>query len=151
MTLLQAVNEYVRHKQAIGMRFKTDANCLASFCRALSPNVPLTRITARQIKSFLDGPGQPTLTWKRNYATLMGFNRFIVGHGYVEGLPLPPQQPRYSQTFVPYILKRDEIRLLLAAVPHHRKGRLLQPLTLRTIPLLLSEQHYALAKPLLWR
>lgn len=137
MKLLQAVKEYVHHKQAIGMRFNTDAKCLAGFCRALGPNASLTGITARQIKAFLDRSGQPTLTWKRNYATLVGFNRFIVGHGYLDGLPLPLQQPRYSQTFIPYILKPSELRCLLAAVPRYGKGRLLQPLTLRTILLLL--------------
>ncbi len=136
MKLLQAVNEYVRHKQAIGMRFKTDAEWLASFCRALGPNVPLARITAAQVRSFLDGSREPTRTWERKYWTLVGFDRYIVGHGYIGGLPLPLQQPRYSRTFVPYILKRSELRHLLAAVPHW-KGRLLQPLTLRAILLLL--------------
>jgi site-specific recombinase XerD len=137
MRLLPAINEYIRHKQALGMLFETEARCLASFYRALGPNVSLTRITTGQIKAFLDGSGHPTAFWKRKYGVLVGFNRFLVGHGHIDGLPLPQQQPRYSQTFVPYILKRGELRRLLAAVPHYCEHRLLQSMTLRTILLLL--------------
>jgi site-specific recombinase XerD len=137
MRLLPAINEYIRHKQALGMLFETEARCLASFYRALGPNVSLTRITTGQIKAFLDGSGHPTAFWKRKYGVLVGFNRFLVGHGHIDALPLPQQQPRYSQTFVPYILKRGELRRLLKAVPHYCEHRLLQSMTLRTILLLL--------------
>lgn len=137
MRLLPLINEYVRQKQALGMRFETNAQSLASFCRTLGPNVTPTRITAGQIKAFLDGSGHPTASWKHKYRVLAGFNRFLVGNGYIDGLPLPQQQPRYPQTFVPYILTRGEIRRLLAAVPHYCKDRLVESMTLRTILLLL--------------
>jgi site-specific recombinase XerD len=137
MKLLQAVNEYVHYKQAIGMRFGNDASGLTTFCRALGPNVSLNRITAAQVQAFLHSSGEPTRTWARKYWGLVGFNRYIVGHGYTDGLPLPIEQPCISRTFVPYILNRDELRRLLGAVRHCCKRRSLQPRTARAILLLL--------------
>lgn len=119
------------------MRFGNDASGLTTFCRALGPNVSLNRITAAQVQAFLDGSGEPTRTWARRYWGLVGFNRYIVGHGYTTGLPLPLHQPHYSRTFVPYVLKCDEFRRLLKAVPHCCKRRSLQPRTARTVLLLL--------------
>ena len=45
MKLSQAVREYVEYKQALGMRFHTEAVMLQAFCRALErkPLSPILR------------------------------------------------------------------------------------------------------------
>lgn len=66
-----------------------------------------------------------------------GFNRFATGRGYTASLPLPKLRPKKPQTFVPYILSREELHRLLDTVPYRRKDALLQPPTVRMILLLL--------------
>ena len=58
-------------------------------------------------------------------------------HVVTGSLPLPKLHPKKPQTFIPYILAREELRLLLDAIPYRRKDALLQPPTVRMILLLL--------------
>jgi hypothetical protein len=55
MKLSEAVAGYVGHKQAMGMRFHTEARILRSFCRA-SGEVTLPEISASQVLAFSPEP-----------------------------------------------------------------------------------------------
>ena len=55
MKLSEAVAGYVGHKQAIGMRFRTEARILRSFCRT-SGEVTMQQVTASQVRAFLAEP-----------------------------------------------------------------------------------------------
>ena len=54
MKLSEAVAGYVDHKQAMGMRFRTEARILRSFCRA-SGEVTTQEVSASQVLAFLAG------------------------------------------------------------------------------------------------
>ena len=51
MKLSEVVAGYVTHKQAMGMRFRTEARILRSFCRA-SGEVTMREVTAGQVLPF---------------------------------------------------------------------------------------------------
>ena len=137
MKLSQAVREYVEYKQALGMRFHTEAVMLQAFCRALGAETALADITEGQICAYLYGPGPLTRFRQRKREVLTGFNRFVIGREYTSSLPIPQLPPPKLPSFVPYIFTREELRRLLEGVPHHRKAKKLQPHTLRLVLLLL--------------
>lgn len=66
---------------------------------------------------------------------------FVYWHcrGKLNAVPMPLAAPKYTQTFVPYIYSRRELRLLLDAVPRcqRRAACLISTTTLRTLLLLL--------------
>lgn len=137
MKLSQAAREYVEYKQALGMRFHTEAVMLQAFCRALGAETALADITEGQICAYLNGPGPLTRFRQRKREVLTGFNRFVVAREYTSSLPISQLPPPKLPSFVPYIFTREELRRLLEGVPHHRKAKKLQPHTLRLVLLLL--------------
>ena len=137
MKLSQAVREYVEYKQALGMRFHTEAVMLQAFCRALGAETALADITEVQICAYLNPPGPLTRFRQRKREVLTGFNRFVMGREYTSSLPISQLPPTKLPSFVPYIFTREELRRLLEGVPHHRKAKKLQPHTLRLVLLLL--------------
>lgn len=138
MKLIKAVTECIEYKRGLGMRFNTDARDLKAFCRVAGANTHLAAITEKQVETFLAGRCSGPRTRKRKYHSLRGFERFVVGRGYAVCLPLA-EPPRASpSTFVPYILRREELRRLVHAIPNGRvQCRLLQPPTMRMLLLLL--------------
>jgi hypothetical protein len=116
MNLAQVVAAYVIHRQAMGMRFRTEARILQSFSRALGEARTIQEITADQLLAFLAGTGPVTRNWERKHSALGGLYRFAVARGYVDHSPLPRTVPRPQEAFVPYIYSREELRRLLDAV-----------------------------------
>jgi integrase/recombinase XerD len=137
MKLSQVIAAYVTHRQAMGMRFHTEARTLQSFSRA-SGDVTIQEITANQLLAFLAGTGPVTRYWERKHSVLSGLYRFAVARGHVDHSPLPRTVPRPQQAFVPYIYSREELRRLLDAVAaNDHPGCRIDPDTYRTILLLL--------------
>ncbi|HKM69658.1 MAG TPA: tyrosine-type recombinase/integrase [Stellaceae bacterium] len=137
MKLSQVVAAYVTHRQAMGMRFHTEAHTLRSFCRA-SGDVTMQEITAEQLLAFLAGTGPVTPYWERKHSALSGLYRFAVARGYVDHSPLPRTVPKPQQAFVPYIYSHEELQRLLDAVAANDHPRCrIDPDTYRTILLLL--------------
>jgi integrase/recombinase XerD len=136
MRLTEAVNNYIQYKRGLGARCNTDARNLATFCRVVGDNALVTEISRKQVEAFLAGTGCTPRSQHRKYYSLLGFQRFVISHGYIRSFPLPEKPRCKERTFVPYILSRDELRRLLDAVSR-RVGRLLQHPTLRAVLLLL--------------
>lgn len=137
MKLSQVVAAYVTHRQAMGMRFHTEARILRSFSR-LSEDVTMQEITADQLLAFLVGTGPITRYWERKHSALGGLYRFAVARGYVDHSPLPRTVPQPAQAFVPYIYSHEELRRLLDAVAANDHPRCrIDPDTFRAILLLL--------------
>ena len=86
MKLSEVVAGYVTHKQAMGMRFRTEARILRSFCRA-SGEVTMREVTAGQVLAFLAGTGPVTRFWERKHSALA---RFIASFIVVSRSPDPP-------------------------------------------------------------
>ena len=137
MKLSDAVAGYVGHKQSMGMRFRTEARILRSFCRA-SGDVTMQEVTASQVLAFLAGTGPVTRFWERKHSALAGFYKYAVGRGHADLSPLPRTVPQPLKAFVPHIYSREELHRLLDAVAttDHPRCRI-DPDTHRTLLLLL--------------
>ena len=147
MKLFDVIASYVAHKQAMGMRFHTEARTLQSFSRALG-DVTMQEVTANQVLAFLAGTGPVTRFWERKHSALGGLYRFAVARGYADRSPLPRAAPQPLQAFVPHIYSHEELRRLLDAVVvnDHPRCRI-SPDTYRTL-LLASVKHSPLPWPM---
>jgi integrase/recombinase XerD len=137
MKLSEVIAGYVAHKQAMGMRFRTEARTLKSFCRALG-DVTMQEVTADRVLVFLAGTGPVTHFWARKHSALSGLYRFAVARGCADRSPLPRTVPKPQQAFVPHIYSHKELCRLLDAVPANDHPRCrIDPDTYRTLLLLL--------------
>ena len=138
MKLTTAIDKYVLHRQATGEKFQCPFVALRAFSRRYRTKT-LRAITPAEVKQFLDGPRTGPATWRRKYGTLRDFFAYWRCRGKLNTVPMPLTVPRYTQTFVPYIYSRRELRLLLEAVPRCQRnvGCRLSAATLRTLLLLL--------------
>lgn len=114
MKLAQVVADYVALKQAVGLRFRTEAVILRAFCRALG-DIDIAEVPSEGVQAYLAGRGPLTTFWHRKYEALSRFYRFALGRGYAPCSPLPTTVPRRPAPFVPYIYTVQEVRRLLAA------------------------------------
>lgn len=137
MTLRNLASNYVRYKQALGIRFKTDAYHLDCLCLITGCERCLREITAEEVQTFLGSASERPAYWFRKLAVLKGLNRFAAAHGQTTLLPLPMEKPQRTRTFVPYILSRYELARLFAAVPAFCDGRMVTAETARLVFLLL--------------
>jgi len=109
MKLSEVADQYVAHKQSMGMRFCTEQRTLKSFCRALG-DIAIADAGAAIVLAFIAGTGPVTRFWHRKHDVLVGFYRFAIARGYCKTspLPLPTLLPKQPQPFVPYIYSREE-------------------------------------------
>ena len=61
---------------------------LRSFCRAVGPDTPVTRIRLKAVAKFLAGTGPITRTWHFKYSALKGLFQFAVSRGHLDKVPL---------------------------------------------------------------
>ena len=95
-------------------------------------------VRAEQIAAFLAGTRPITNYWHNKYRALFGFYSFAKSRGHVTEVPLPAKPPKQLPPFVPYIYSREELRRLLDAAGCYQRGEsALDPVTFRTILLLL--------------
>ena len=104
MKLSTLTSQYVAYKQAMGMRFHTEASTLQSFCRAMG-DIAVADIAADRVHAYIAGAGPVTRFWHRKYEVLSGFYRFAIARGYATSAPLPKIIPKAPQ-FVPYIFSQ---------------------------------------------
>ncbi|MDX8499053.1 hypothetical protein RFM99_11555 [Mesorhizobium sp. VK4C] len=71
MILSEIIASFVDHRQAIGMRFRTEVRTLKSFCRFVGDR-PLPEVTADRVLAFLAGRGPVTRFWERKHSVLAG-------------------------------------------------------------------------------
>jgi integrase/recombinase XerD len=137
MKLSEAAANYVAHKQSMGMRFRTEARTLKSFCRAMG-EVNLQRVSSDRVHAYLAGTGPITRFWERKHSVLDGFYRFTIARGHVASSPLPRTVPKPLQTFVPYVYSHEELgRLLSFVVANDNPRSAIDPTTFRLLLLLL--------------
>jgi len=136
MKLSALTSRYVAYKQAMGMRFHTEARTLRSFCRTMG-DIAVADIAADRVHAYIAGVGPVTRFWHRKYEVLRGFYRFAIARGYAASAPLPKIIPKPPH-FVPYIFSQEELQRLLDASAYCERPRSkLQPYTCRMLILLL--------------
>ena len=75
MKLSALTSQYVAYKQAMGMRFHTEACTLQSFCRIMG-DIAVAEIAADRVHAYIAGAGPVTRFWHRKYEVLRGFYRY---------------------------------------------------------------------------
>ena len=137
MKLTHLIDTYVTFKRSIGMRCRTDAQLLKSFCRATG-DVDIAEVSLEIVSAFIAGRGPVTATWKQKHSILSSFYRFAVSRGFTASSPLPTIKPKFPPPPKPHIYSPEELRRLLAATEAvHAPCSPLQPLTFRTLLLML--------------
>ena len=117
MNLAAAVNIYVLHRRAMGQKFDGPTVALRAFSRRCG-NRSLQGIAPSEVKQFRDIPQTGPAGLAAEDVGFCGtFSRTGDAAGKVSAVPMPLASPKYTQTFVPYIYCRRELRLLLDAVP----------------------------------
>jgi site-specific recombinase XerD len=138
MKLRDLVTQYVELRMALGEQGRQKKQILGSFSRTLGEKIEMRSIRPKAVSAFLNGTGPLTCTWYKKYCVLHGFYRYAVARGYATSIPLPITIPNCHTTFIPYIYSREEIGCLLeAASSCQRPLHVIEPVTLRTIVLLL--------------
>jgi site-specific recombinase XerD len=116
MKLSDLAHEYVAYKRALGMRFDTEAETLAAFCRRVG-DVALVEVTADQVRSYLDGRLPTSSYWERKHTVLNGLFRFAMQRDYIRISPVPCRHPQIPPPLIPYIYSQEELKRLLDATP----------------------------------
>lgn len=138
MNLQQLIEQYVTFRQALGERFESQATILRSFIRIVGAQTDLADVGVVQVNAFLKSVGPVTSFWHAKYMVLRGFYNYAISRGHATMSPLPDTVPKRPPSFVPYIYSREELRRLLRAAETDRHPqRRTEPLTLRTVFLLL--------------
>jgi integrase/recombinase XerD len=138
MTLPTLIERYLALRQSLGAQCRDIALILRAFGRAIGPRVNMAAVRPQQVSKFLAGTGPVTRTWHKKYSVLLGFYRFAISRGYLTTSPLPVVLAQKPAAFVAYIYTVDELRRLLHAADSFQHRRCcLEPITLRTVVLLL--------------
>jgi integrase/recombinase XerD len=137
MKLQPLIERYIAYRQAMGEGFKTNAIILRAFGRVMGACAPAA-VSPKRVRAFLDGTGPVTSAWHVRHNALLGFYRYAVTRGYVVDSPLPTVLPQRPPPFVPHIYTQDELRRLLRATDSYQRNRSsMEPVTMRTLVLLL--------------
>lgn len=138
MNLSQLIEQYIAFRRSLGEIQVTGAQILRMFGRFIGRAADVADVTPEPVNAFLAGKGQRTLTWHNKLGVLRSFYRYAVSRGYVSAAPLPTVVPKRPPAFVPYIFSQEDLRRLLqAADADMRRQACLEPITTRTILLLL--------------
>jgi len=137
MTLEQAINWYVRRKQATGISFSKGYYLYRAFLRATG-NLDLRRVNLNHVSQFLNRSRASTTVFRVKHSLLRHFFEYWAAHGEISGSPMPANRPPQRSTFLPYIYTREELHRLLRLAPTCiTKNDKIHPKTLRAILLVL--------------
>lgn len=136
MKLQQAVDQYISHKRSLGMQCQTMARQLRAFCKA-SGDVNVDEVGAETAHAFIYGSGPVTSNLHGKFHVLRGLYRYLLSRGYLTSSPLPVQIPKEPERLIPYIYSRAELHCLLQAAQKESHWCKFEPVTMRTLLLLL--------------
>ncbi len=134
MKIDKVINEYIKFKQSMGINFKSEANTLMAFCRALG-DCDICNITSEDVFNYISGNGTVTTFWHSKYRIIACFYRFAISRNYTTSYPLPRKLPKCPESSTPYIYSLEEVERLLTATAILKNAR--SPLQADTFKLLL--------------
>lgn len=137
MNLSQLIEQYIAFRKSLGEIQDTNAQTLRMFGRFIGRAADVAEVRPEQVNAFLAGKGQRTLTWHHKLGVLRSFYRYAVSRDHVSSAPLPTVIPKRPPSFVPYIFSQEDLRRLLQAVDSDPRQTCLEPITMRTILLVL--------------
>lgn len=138
MKLQQLIEEFLAFRRSLGESQVSNAVTLRAFSHAIGTDADIADVQGEQVDAFLAGTGSITSNWHTKHSTLRVFYRYAISRGYVAAVPLPAVIPKRLPPFVPYIFSHQDLcRLFAAAESDPRHRTCLEPVTTRTILLLL--------------
>ena len=139
MKLQTLIDQYRAHQKSLGASTPPTGGYLGAFARFMGARTKVTDVQTEDVEAFLKGTGpRITQAWHTKHSILRGFYRYAISRGHVAVAPLPLAIPRKPPTFIPYIYSHDELsRLLRAAESHPNPQTSIDPVTMRTMLLLL--------------
>ena len=138
MKLQELIEQYIAHRKSLGELQGSNAVSLRAFGRIVGSDADANGVRLDQVEAFLKGTGPVTLNWHVKLSVLRPFYRYAISRGHAATAPLPTVVPKRPPAFVPYIFTHDDLRRLLRAIDTDpRQQTCLEPLTIRTILLLL--------------
>ena len=138
MNLQQLIEQYIAFRKSLGELQGTNADSLRKFGRSIGDEADIGDVREDQVAAFVAGPASATRSWHHRFSVVRTFYRYAVSRHYVAAAPLPRVIPKRPPPFVPYIYSHDDLLRLLQAVASDRRHRTcLEPITTRTILLLM--------------
>jgi integrase/recombinase XerD len=138
MQLHDLVERYIAFRQAFGAVFRSEAYSLRRFARLVGADVAIADVRREQVSNFLGATGAANRSWHVKHGTLSVFFRYAISRGHLSCSPMPPVIPKVPSRFVPYIYSREELqRLLQATASYQRIANTMEPVTARTLLLIL--------------
>jgi integrase len=137
MRLSALISDYLSYRRALGHRFKDEGFILRAFCKSVGGAV--FKLTADQVRAYLQHGDVSPQTVAKRYRTLSGFYRHLATRRDIHLPAMPPAPKEGTTTFVPHIYSHEELARLLraASAAGQRRQALLDEQTLRTVLLLL--------------
>lgn len=111
MNLSDCVREYVSRKHSNGFAFEHGELLLLRLCRVVG-DIPLEEVNPPQVMACLDIRVTGNTTWRLNYQIFARFFEYWQYRGVTGKLDLPDPRPQVTQTFIPYIYSRNELRTI---------------------------------------
>jgi site-specific recombinase XerD len=137
MNLQRLIEQYITFQQSLGTPFLADAIALRAFGRAMGVRANIANVRSQHVDAFLGKTRPVTLTWHTKHSRLRSFFKYAVSRGYIIAVPLPTVIPKRPPPFVPYIFSHGELRRLLQVVDSNSRSHCLEPITIRTLILVL--------------
>ena len=138
MNLQQLIEQYIAFRKSLGELQGTNADSLRKFGRSIGVEADIADVREDQVAAFVTGTAPVTRSWHHRFSVVRTFYRYAVSRHYVAAAPLPKVIPKRPPPFVPYIYTHDDLRRLLQAVAGDQRHRTcLEPITTRTILLLM--------------
>jgi integrase len=138
MNLGQLIEQYIAFRKSLGELQGSNADSLRNFGRSIGVEADIADVREDQVAAFVTGTAPVTRSWHHRFSVVRTFYRYAVSRHYVAAAPLPKVIPKRPPPFVPYIYTHDDLRRLLQAVAGDQRHRTcLEPITTRTILLLM--------------
>lgn len=81
MKITDAIQEFIRYKQSLGMSYRGRALKLNALVRLTGP-VEIDSVDSEMVLRYLDGDRPITTEWGSKYSALKVFSRFALARGY---------------------------------------------------------------------
>lgn len=133
MKLHDLVETYIDFKRSLGMRFRSDADVLRAFCRAMG-EIAVEDVKPEPVLAFIAGTGPVTAYWLQKFKVVGSFYRYALGRGLATVSPLPTTIPKLPPPLTAYIYSIDELKRLLVATDMLQTPKApLQAVTMRVL------------------
>lgn len=124
MKLDEMTELYISYRQALGEKFKTNAQALRSFVKYTGGDTNPAELTVEQVVPYLYYPtGKVTAGLFIKHTALKGMFQWAVSRGIMTNIPLSMDLPKRPEHMTPYIYSKAELQRLFNSAMEYQKNR----------------------------